>query len=136
MQIADSELELLEFNARAESDVALLLLHEGLGCVELWRDFPLALAEACDLPLVAYSRAGYGSSSPVKLPRPLSYMHDEAREVLPQLLAQLGHREYVLVGHSDGASIALIHAAMKEQPQRIRALVLMAPHVFCEERSV
>ncbi|MEZ4372747.1 MAG: alpha/beta hydrolase [Polyangiaceae bacterium] len=136
LQIAGFELELLEIPASASRGVAMLLLHEGLGCVELWRDFPQALAGACELPAFAYSRAGYGGSSPVELPRPLSYMHDEARQVLPLLLERLAQREFVLVGHSDGASIALIHAAMNRGVHPVRGLVLLAPHVFCEERSV
>ncbi|HMN73703.1 MAG TPA: alpha/beta hydrolase [Rhodoblastus sp.] len=110
----------------------LVLLHEGLGCVGLWGDFPAKLARATGCGVFAYSRAGYGKSSPIPLPRPLTYMHDEARETLPQILDAIGFRTGALVGHSDGASIALIHAGAIADP-RVKAVALMAPHVFTEE---
>jgi len=112
----------------------LVFLHEGLGAVSLWRDFPQALVDATGCPALAYSRQGYGRSDPVALPRPLSFMHDEAREALPALLAAAGIDEAILVGHSDGASIALIYAG--ENGRRLRALVLEAPHVFVEESGI
>jgi pimeloyl-ACP methyl ester carboxylesterase len=107
----------------------LLLLHEGLGSVRLWKDFPAALAAATGARVVAYSRFGHGDSDPPPRPRTPRFMHEEALEVVPALLAALGIAEPVLVGHSDGASIALIHAA--DHP--VRAVVAMAPHVFVEE---
>ncbi len=113
----------------------LVLLHEGLGCIAMWRDFPRLLAERTGYGVLAYSRPGYGKSDPVLLPRPLSYMHDEAREVLPAVLDQAGIRKTVLVGHSDGASIATIYAG-SQQDFRVRGLALMAPHFFVEDISV
>jgi len=113
----------------------LVLLHEGLGCVALWKAFPERLAEATGLGVMAYSRRGYGGSDPVAVPRPLTYMHDEGLEVLPAVLDAAGIETAVLLGHSDGASIALINAGGVRDP-RVRALVLMAPHVFNEELSV
>jgi pimeloyl-ACP methyl ester carboxylesterase len=101
----------------------------------MWRDFPARLAEATGLGALVYSRGGYGRSDPVALPRPLRFMHDEALVSLPEVLDAAGVREAILVGHSDGASIALVHAARPDSG-RIRALVLEAPHVFCEELSV
>lgn len=109
----------------------LVLLHEGLGCVALWKDFPQRLSESTGCGVLAYSRAGYGQSDPVDLPRPLTYMHDEARDVLPRVLDAANVRDAVLVGHSDGASIALINAGALRDP-RVHGLVLMAPHVFTE----
>jgi pimeloyl-ACP methyl ester carboxylesterase len=114
----------------------LVFLHEGLGCVAMWRGFPAEVADDTGARAFVYSRRGYGRSDPVPLPRPLSYMHDEALTVLPELLTSLGVDDAVLVGHSDGASIALIHAAGSLGPDRVRGLVLMAPHVFCEDVSV
>src|SRR4051794_39737867 len=111
------------------ADPALLLLHEGLGSVRLWRDFPAELAAATGRRTIAFSRFGHGDSDAPPRPRTPSFMHEEAREVLPEVRAQLGLDDVVLVGHSDGASIALIHAA--EHP--VRAAVAMAPHVFVEE---
>ncbi len=111
------------------------MLHEGLGCVGLWKDFPERLARASGCGVLVYSRLGYGASDPAELPRPLSYMHDEALQTLPEVLDRAKIRRAVLVGHSDGASIALIHAGGLVDP-RIQGLVLMAPHVFVEPLSV
>ena len=86
------------------------MLHEGLGSAALWGDFPEKLQAATGAGVFVYSRAGYGASSPVKLPRPLDYMHREALEVLPKLLDAIGFRRGLLLGHSDGASIAAIYA--------------------------
>ena len=80
----------------------LVLLHEGLGCVALWRDVPALLAEATGCGVFAYSRFGYGQSDPKPLPWPLTYMQDEAHDVLPRVLDAAGIREAVLIGHSDG----------------------------------
>ncbi|MBV8567828.1 MAG: alpha/beta hydrolase, partial [Methylobacteriaceae bacterium] len=113
----------------------LVLLHEGLGSVGQWGTFPDKLAEATGADVFVYSRAGYGGSSPAALPRPLSYMHDEAREVLPQLLDRIGFRRGLLVGHSDGASIAAIYAGSIED-HRIRGLSLIAPHFVVEDVSI
>jgi pimeloyl-ACP methyl ester carboxylesterase len=113
----------------------LVFLHEGLGCVSLWRDFPARLAEATGCGALVYSRAGYGRSDPVPLPRPVRFMHDEGLRVLPEVLDAAGVRGAVLVGHSDGASIALIHAG-SGAAGRVRALALEAPHVFVEDLTV
>ena len=112
----------------------LILLHEGLGSIALWRDFPAKLAEATGCPVVVYSRYGYGRSDALAGPRGVDYMHREALEALPELRAQLGIHDAILVGHSDGASIALIHAGSGRWP--VRALVLEAPHVFVEDVSI
>lgn len=110
----------------------LVFLHEGLGSLSLWRDFPDQVAEALQLPGLVYSRAGYGQSDPPQPPfrRGSDYLHVEAREVLPRVLDHFGIRHPILFGHSDGASIALIFAAMG---RRARALVLEAPHTFVED---
>jgi pimeloyl-ACP methyl ester carboxylesterase len=109
----------------------LIFLHEGLGCVALWRDFPDKLARRLGCRALIYSRLGYGQSAPLDGPRTPEFMHDEALDVLPKLLAALQIEEPILIGHSDGASIALIHAA--HHP--VRALVVMAPHVMVEPIS-
>jgi len=122
---------------------ALVLLHEGLGCVSMWRDFPERLAEATGREVLVYSRAGYGASDEAELPRPVRYMHHEGLAVLPEVLASAGIGRHVLVGHSDGASIAVVYAG-SQPPQRREArlgrgpegLVLIAPHVFNEDLSV
>lgn len=112
----------------------LVLLHEGLGSVALWRDFPATLAQATGCPLVVYSRYGYGRSDPIAAPHGVRYMHDEALIALPELRQALGLEDVVLVGHSDGASIAIIHAGSGQWP--VRGVILEAPHVFVEEVSI
>ena len=116
----------------------LVFLHEGLGSVAQWKEFPRAVAEASGLPALVYSRAGYGGSSSCTLPRPLTYMQEEARAVLPRVLEVAGIGEHVLVGHSDGASIAIAYGGGRAAlaPSNLRGLVLEAPHVICEDVSV
>jgi pimeloyl-ACP methyl ester carboxylesterase len=109
----------------------IVMLHEGLGCIALWRDFPEKLAAATGFGVFAYSRAGYGQSDSVALPRPLDYMTREALETLPEVLDAIGFRRGILLGHSDGASIAAIYEGSVED-FRVRGLVLMAPHFFTE----
>lgn len=111
----------------------LVFLHEGLGCVSLWRDFPDKVARRIGARALIYSRRGYGRSSALDGPRQPDFMHHEALHVLPRLLAHFGITSPVLIGHSDGASIALIHAA--DSAPATRATVLMAPHVFVEAIS-
>jgi pimeloyl-ACP methyl ester carboxylesterase len=111
---------------------ALVLLHEGLGSVGLWRAFPHALAEATGRRVLAFSRHGHGRSEPPPRPRTPAFFHEEALEVLPEVLEQLGAREPILVGHSDGASIALIHAGR----HAVAGIALLAPHVIVEDVTV
>ena len=94
----------------------LVFLHEGLGCMALWRDFPDRLCAMTGCAGLVYSRFGYGGSDPCSLPRPLSYMEDEARTVLPELLRALDIADFLLVGHSDGASIAIAYAGGAHPP--------------------
>jgi pimeloyl-ACP methyl ester carboxylesterase len=124
----------LEYRVAGDPAVppAIVMLHEGLGSAALWGDFPDRLAAATGVTVFAYSSAGYGASSPVALPRPLTYMHDEAGHVLPALLDAIGFRRGLLLGHSDGASIATIYAGTV-QDHRVRGLVLIAPHFFVED---
>jgi pimeloyl-ACP methyl ester carboxylesterase len=113
----------------------LTLLHEGLGCVAGWRDFPRLLAERTGYGVLAYSRPGYGKSDPLPRLRALAYMDQEAFAVLPAVLDHAEVAKTILVGHSDGASIATIYAGGR-QDFRIRGLALMAPHFFVEDLSI
>ncbi|MBR0787251.1 alpha/beta fold hydrolase [Bradyrhizobium iriomotense] len=113
----------------------IVMLHEGLGSVGLWGDFPEKLQQATGAGIFVYSRAGYGQSSPVALPRPLDYMQREALDVLPKLLDAIGFKRGLLLGHSDGASIATIYAGA-HQDHRLSGLVLIAPHFIVEDISV
>jgi pimeloyl-ACP methyl ester carboxylesterase len=130
-----AELEYRMVGPRPDAAPTLVMLHEGLGSVGLWGGFPDQLAAATGAGVFAYSRAGYGGSSPAALPRPLSYMHDEALQVLPRVLDAIDFRRGLLVGHSDGASIASIYAG-SVQDHRIRGLSLLAPHFVVEEVSL
>jgi len=117
------------------SATTLIFLHEGLGSVSLWRDYPARLAEATGTAALVYSRFGYGGSAPCRLPRPLTYMHDEGLIHLPDLIAATGIGDHVVIGHSDGGSIALVYAGAAARPG-LRGMALMAAHVFNEEINV
>ena len=113
---------------------AMVFLHEGLGSISLWRDFPQRVADATGCEAVVYSRAGYGGSDPAPLPRPMTYLHDEGLDVLPALLAALRLDRPILLGHSDGGSIALIAAGGTDLP--LAGVIAMAPHVMLEEAAL
>lgn len=108
----------------------IVMLHEGLGSVALWRDFPRQLGAATLRRVLVYSRLGYGESDPLPGPRGVDFMHVEALQALPQLLDHLDVQAPILFGHSDGGSIALIHAARAQRP--VAAVIVLAPHVFVE----
>ncbi len=134
LQVEGVRLEARWSGPPPEEAPTLVFLHEGLGSTSLWRDFPDRLAAATGCGALVYSRAGYGRSDPVPLPRPVRFMHDEAA-VLPRVLAAAGVREHVLIGHSDGASISLIYAGSHPAPG-LRGLILEAPHVFTEPHGL
>lgn len=127
-------LEYRDYPALDETRPALMLLHEGLGCIAMWRHFPEKLAEASGCRVIVWSRAGYGGSDPYRESRTLRYMHREALEALPALIAALHIDRPLLVGHSDGASIALIFAGAF--PEQTCGVVAMAPHEFVEEETL
>jgi pimeloyl-ACP methyl ester carboxylesterase len=135
LTIGGAELEYRMIGPAPSDAPTIVMLHEGLGSAGLWGDFPEKLQAATGAGVFAYSRAGYGASTPAKLPRPIDYMHIEAREVLPKLLDAIGFRRGLLVGHSDGASIAAIYAG-SHQDHRIEGIALIAPHFIVEDISV
>jgi pimeloyl-ACP methyl ester carboxylesterase len=135
LTIGASELEYRWIGPAPESAPTIVMLHEGLGSAGLWGDFPDKLQAATGAGVFAYSRAGYGASTPAKLPRPIDYMQIEARDVLPKLLDTIGFRRGLLVGHSDGASIAAIYAG-SHQDHRVEGIALIAPHFIVEDISV
>lgn len=126
-------LEVVRIRGGREDAPELVFLHEGLGSVSHWKDFPSRVAEATGCPVTVYSRYGSGHSDLLSQPHGVRYMHDEALQSLPDLLSQLEIENPILVGHSDGGSIAIIYAGMHD---RVRGLVLLAPHVFVEDLSV
>ena len=134
--VADGKrLDAVAYGPSPDQAQTIVMLHEGLGCIALWRDFPAKLAAATGRGVFAYSRAGYGGSDPVDLPRPLDYMSREARFSLPAVFEAIGLRRGILLGHSDGASIAAIYAG-EHADERVRGLILMAPHVFTEDMGL
>jgi pimeloyl-ACP methyl ester carboxylesterase len=135
LRIGAADLEYRMVGPPPDEAPTVVMLHEGLGSVGLWGDFPDRLAAATGSGVFVYSRAGYGASTPVKLPRPLDYMHREALETLPQLLDRVGFRRGLLLGHSDGASIAAIYAGGVAD-HRVRGIAMIAPHFIVEDVSV
>jgi len=120
--------------AKKKDRPTLVFLHEGLGCVAQWRDFPRRVAEATGCAALIYSRYGHGQSDVCDAPRGVRFMHDEALLALPELLTQLEIHNPLLIGHSDGASIALIYAGAGVGS--VTGLIAMAPHVFVEDISI
>ena len=132
VKVQGRELEVLRIQGDPKLP-ELVFLHEGLGSVSHWREFPARVALATGCRVTIYSRYGSGNSDLLTEPRPVRYMHDEALAVLPDLLRQLAIENPILIGHSDGASIAIIYAGARH---RVRGLVLLAPHVFVEDLSI
>jgi pimeloyl-ACP methyl ester carboxylesterase len=135
LRINDSDLEYRLIGPQPSDAPTIVMLHEGLGSAALWGDFPDRLQTATGMGVFVYSRAGYGASTPVTLPRPLDYMSREALDVLPALLDSIGFQRGVLLGHSDGASIAAIYAGGTGD-HRVRGVVLIAPHFVVEDVSI
>ena len=135
LEIAGVRLEAACHGPPPDAAPTLVLLHEGLGCLALWRDFPEKLAGETGFGVFAYSRAGYGRSDTIALPRPLDYMTREACDVLPRVLDAIGFRRGVLIGHSDGASIAAIYVGACAD-ERLAGQVLIAPHFFAEPEGI
>ncbi|PCH73403.1 MAG: alpha/beta hydrolase [Rhodobacteraceae bacterium] len=125
------DLEYACYGPAPDKAPTIIMLHEGLGCLALWRDFPQQVAEQTGMGVFVWSRQGYGQSAPADLPRPVDFMTHEAVDVLPKLLDHIGLRRGILFGHSDGATIAAIHAGSVAD-MRVRGLILMAPHFFTE----
>jgi pimeloyl-ACP methyl ester carboxylesterase len=131
LEVNGQSLEYACWGPQPSEGPTLVLLHEGLGSVAQWKDLPQALVEATGFGVLAYSRAGYGASDPVSLPRPLDYMTREAEDVLGSVLDAAGIKQAILMGHSDGATIAAIYAGSVSD-MRVRGLILIAPHFFVE----
>ena len=135
IQVTGSTLETAWWGPTPAEAPTLVLLHEGLGSIALWRDVPERLAASTGWGVFAYSRFGYGNSDATSLPRPMSYMHHEAQIVLPEVLEAAGIRRTVLIGHSDGGSIAAIYAGSNDTPGLL-GLVTIAAHFFVEDLNI
>src|SRR4029453_3465473 len=126
--VASQRLEYRRIGIARPGRPTLVFLHEGLGSVSMWRRFPARVALATQCSALVYSRRGYGKSEPLTEPRPVRYMHDEAERVRPEVLDRREAAPPVLIGHSDGGSIALIYAATAPRPPL--AVVTLAAHVL------
>ncbi len=133
LRLGDASLEVERFGSSPPGRLPILLMHEGLGSIALWKQFPEALAYATGRVVIAWSRRGHGWSDPIDDVRTSDYMHREA-ELLPELHRVLGISRAHWLGHSDGGSIALIGAAWF--PELAASLILEAPHVFVEDVTV
>ncbi len=131
---AGQHLEYAWIGPSASAAPTLVFLHEGLGCLAMWRDFPARVASATGCGAFVYSRAGYGDSAPLERARTPSYLHDEAR-LLPAVLRAMNIERSILIGHSDGASIALLYASSGAASGTL-GLILEAPHVFVEDITI
>jgi len=135
IEINGKRLEVQWHGPPQDQALTLVFLHEGLGCVDMWHDFPRDLAAATGCGALVFSRLGYGGSDACTLPRPLRFMHHEGLYVLPELLEKAGVKECVLVGHSDGGSIGIVYAG-GTPALPLKGLITQAAHVFCEDLSV
>src|SRR6202140_3878536 len=135
LRIGAADLEYRMTGPGPDEAPTVVMLHEGLGSAAMWGDFPEKLQAATGAGVFAWSRAGYGASTKVALPRPLDYMQIEALDVLPKLLETIGFRRGLLLGHSDGASIAAIYAGGTGD-HRVRGVALIAPHFVVEDMGV
>ena len=134
IELGDQRLEARWAGPEASGAPMLVMLHEGLSCADLWGRLPAMLAEATGYTVLAYSRAGHGASLPAVLPDRFTFMHDDALNVLPRVLDHVGFRRGVLIGASDGATIAAIHAGSVAD-ERVRGISLTAPHFIVEEAT-
>ena len=134
VSVDGKRLETLWISPQQTGRATIVMLHEGLGSIALWKDFPQRLASRTGCGVLVYSRYGHGDSDKLMEKRPVEFMHHEGEVVLPALLDKLGIRQPILLGHSDGASISIIFAG--KYPAAVRALILEAPHVFVEDLTI
>jgi len=135
LQLKQGSVEVKLLQPKVPSDTAIILLHEGLGAISMWRFFPEQLSAVTGYQIIMYSRFGYGNSSICEIPRRLDYMEQEALGPLPELIEHIDARQFILLGHSDGASIASVYAGSNHDT-RLRALILIAPHFFTEQKAI
>ena len=135
LKIGDTQLEAAWYGPSPKEAPTLVFLHEGLGCVSMWRDFPARLSAATGCGALVYSRLGYGRSDPCLLPRPIRFMHDEGLLVLPEVIKISGIQDFIIIGHSDGGSIAIVYSGGMPA-HSLRGIITEAAHVFCEDITV
>jgi len=135
LKIGTKRLEVGWYGPPPDEALTLVFLHEGLGCLHMWHDFPYRLAATTGCGVLVYSRPGYGRSDACALPRPLNFMHEEGLNILPELIERTKVKKCVVIGHSDGGSIGIIYAG-GTPALPLKGLITEAAHVFCEEISI
>ncbi len=135
LKLGSKKIEIQWHNENRKNLPTLIFIHEGLGCVRMWKDFPKKLSELTGCPAFVYSRFGYGKSDPSPLPWKMNFMHMEALKILPQILQCARIKEYLLIGHSDGGSISIIFAGSPHS-KGLKGVITEAAHVFCEPVTV
>jgi len=133
--VHNQEIEVQWQNQGLTTNPTLVFLHEGLGCVSLWKDVPRKLSQMTQCNAFVFSRLGYGRSAPCVLPRKINFMHMEALNFLPAVLKAAGIRDHIIIGHSDGGSIGIVYAG-SSRTQGLKGLITEAAHVFCESISL
>jgi pimeloyl-ACP methyl ester carboxylesterase len=140
LQIGSKKIEVQWHKSHGvQKDVPVLIfLHEGLGCIRMWKDFPKALAAKTGCPALVFSRLGYGKSDPSPLPWKINFMHNQAIKVLPQIIQKAQIKKFILIGHSDGGSIGIIFSGSPQLKdlKGLQGLITEAAHVFCEDMTV
>ncbi|OGR09775.1 MAG: hydrolase [Desulfobacula sp. GWF2_41_7] len=132
LKIGSEQIEIQWHRQEENGYPTLIFLHEGLGCTEMWKDFPSLLSQKTGCPSLVFSRLGYGASDPSPIPWKINFMHKEGLYFLPALMKEAKIRDHILIGHSDGGSISIIYAG-SPYAKGLKALITMAAHVFCEE---
>ena len=133
--IENKTLETRWIHSSCSGNPVLVFLHEGLGSLELWKDFPETLCRTCGCPGFIFSRLGYGGSDPCTLPRKINYLHKEALDILPRVLTAAGIQDHIIIGHSDGGSIGMIYAG-SPHASLLKGLITEATHVFVEPITI
>ncbi len=134
LKIKDKYIEFISFGDFSDGKPTLILLHEGLGSVSMWKEIPELIFRHTKLNVMVYSRFGYGESSDCELPRPLNYMTVEAEKYLPIIIKKLKIKNYILIGHSDGGTIAALASSLGNN--NLLGTILLAPHFFIEKSNL
>ena len=135
LELGSGKIEIQWYNVEITNRPTLVFMHEGLGCVRMWKEFPERISERTGCPSFVFSRFGYGNSDQCPTPWKINFMHSQALTLLPRILKQAGIKEYILIGHSDGGSIGIIFAGGLNS-KGLKGLITLAAHVFCEQCSV
>jgi len=135
LKIGAKRIEIKWHGQEHKDHPTLIFLHEGLGCTQMWKDFPKKVSQVTQCPVLVFSRLGYGFSDPCPTPWKINFMHKEALTILPEVIKEAHIKEYLIVGHSDGASIGIIFSG-SPYASGLKGLITEAAHVFCEPVTV